>query len=246
MLKAAYNSVLARPFHRASLRRFEELRPHADARVLIIGNGPSLNDLTPEVASQYDLRIACNHFYSHPLSRQISIDLYVASDPRLFFPVDRSWLNGVLSVNAKHLVIPHKFFFTRALYRKSVLFYDYAGDRKLWDDSVAPVFDLAQPFPSGDTVVSDASIPLAVGLGYRKLTFIGVDLQHSPSGVTHAYDDNIVKSRRRDDAYLLNQWPEKTSRSLAKQVAALSQVGVEIEVLSGSEYFRRLVAESLG
>lgn len=246
MLKAAYNSVLARPFHRASLRRFAELRAHTGARALIIGNGPSLNDLTPEVAAQYDLRVACNHFYSHTLSSQILVDFYVASDPRLFFPVDRNWLNGVLSVNAKHLVIPHKFFFIRALYRKSVLFYNYAGDKKLWDEGVAPVFDLAQPLPSGDTVVSDASIPLAVALGYRKLAFIGIDLQHGPSGINHAYDDSIVKSLRRNDAYLLDQWPENTSRSLAKQFAALLRLGVETEVLSGSEYFRRLVVGSMG
>ena len=243
MFKAAYNFVCARAFHRASLRRFKKLCAQADASVLIIGNGPSLNDLTPEVAAQYDLRIACNHFYSHPLSREISVDFYVASDPRLFFPVDRNWLNGVSSVNAKQLVVPHKFFFIRAFYRKSILFYEYAGEKKLWDDGVAPVFDIAKPLPSGDTVVSDASIPLAVSLGYRKLTFIGIDLQHEKSGVSHAYDDSKIKSRRRDDAYLLNQWPEKTSRSLAKQFAALSKMGVEIQVLSGSEYFKRLVTD---
>lgn len=246
MLKQAYTNLLAKPFHRHSLHHFSRMvTSDPYARVLIIGNGPSLNELTPELAHQYDIRIACNHFYNHNLARKIDIDFYCVSDPRLFFPIDWGWLRGVKAARPMHLVIPRKFFYLRALYRGSLLLYDYAGDLKLWNDDVDVCFDLTQPFPSGDTVVSDTSIPLAVALGYKHLHFAGIDLQHDSSGVTHAYDDRTVKSRRRDDDYLLNEWPEKTSRSLAKQFRAFRSMDVKAEVLAGSDYFRRIVSASM-
>lgn len=246
MLREAYTNLFAKHFHRHSLRHFgRKVTSNINARALIIGNGPSLNKLTPEVAEQYDIRIVCNHFYNHNLAQKIDIDFYCVSDPRLFYPIDWGWLRGVKNARPKHLVIPNKFFYMRILYGGSLLFYDYAGELKLWNDDIDVCFDLAHRFPSGDTVVSDTSIPLAVALGYKHLHFVGVDLQHDTTGVTHAYDDQTVKSRRRDDDYLLNEWPEKTSRSLAKQFRALRSMDVKAEVVAGSDYFRRIVSASM-
>ena len=246
MLEKAYTTFFTKPFHRYSLRRFGRLvTTSTNARALIIGNGPSLNKLTPEVAEQYDVRIACNHFYNHNLANKIEIDFYCVSDPRLFYPIDWGWLRGVRSVEPRQLVVPSKFFYISAFYRGRLLYYNYAGEQKLWNDDVNVCFDWARPFPSGDTVVSDISIPLAVALGYKNLHFVGVDLQHDTTGVTHAYDDQTVKSRRRDDDYLLNEWPGKTSRSLEKQFSVLRSIDVKVEVLASSDYFRSIIGAAM-
>lgn len=241
MLKNIYNSLFPRHFHENSMKKFRRLKQTLSVdNILVLGNGPSLNCMDTYQASKFDIRVACNHFYNHPLSKEMLVDFYCISDPRLLFPIDFYWLNNVKKCSPDHLVVPSKFFYLSLFYRNKLLFYNYEGDKKIWLDQ-RPCLDISASLPSGDTVVCDISIPLAVSLGAKKITFIGVDLTHSPSGVKHAYDESKIKSKRRDDNYLINIWPSNTSRSLYLQFRSILQMGLQIEVINPSSSFSKVL-----
>ena len=189
-------------------------------------------------ASKFDIRVACNHFYNHPLSKEMLVDFYCISDPRLLFPIDFYWLNNEKMLS-DHLVVPSKFFYLSLFIGTNFCFIIMRETKKFWLDQ-RPCLDISVSLPSGDTVVCDISIPLAVSLG-AKITFIGVDMTHSPTGVKHAYDESKIKSKRRDDNYLINIWPSNTSRSLYLQFRSILQMGLQIEVINPQVHFSKVL-----
>jgi len=195
-------------------------------QVLILGNGPSLDSLDIcSLSQESDLVLVSNHWYATKWSSLIEVDYYCASDPRLFFPPDLRWVKNAKSVKASYYVVPSRWPYIRLLL-PNVRFYDYCGENKIWEGY--PVnFDLDYCLPSGDTVVCDVMIPLAVSLGATKITFAGVDLHHG-STAKHAYDERLVKSKRQSDEYLKSLWVERSSKSLEIQLNKIKERNIEI------------------
>ena len=199
-------------------------------KVLILGNGPSLDSIDIiKLGRESDAILVSNHWYATKWSSKIKVDYYCASDPRLFFPPDFRWIKKVKAVKPSFFVLPSRWRYIKLLL-PNVLFYNYCGENKIWEGY--PVnFDLDYCMPSGDTVVCDIMIPFAVSIGAKKITLGGVDLYHGNTA-THAYDEDLVKSKRQNDNYLKNEWAKRSRKSLEYQIEKLREKNIEFDMLN--------------
>lgn len=187
-------------------------------KILILGNGPSLNLINGNELKKFDCVIVSNHFYATSCAQFIKPDFYCVSDPRLFFPPDRQWVQNARATNPEYFVVPMTAFGLSLGFGMKCLYYLYDDRKKLWEKATVPKFDLRRDaIPTGDSVLVDVMIPLAISLGGKEIAFCGVDLKHNHT-VSHAYDEKMVGSKRRSDNYLMNEWPGYVTESLTKQV----------------------------
>lgn len=174
-----------RKIQKSPLRQIEH---HSD-RIIIIGNGPSLNESVRKYKNEIlnSDRIAVNYFAYADLYEELKPTIYVFADPDFINIPDKlkDYINGLIDniVNKTtwplHVVVPYmakdSFFVTRILSNKNIFVnYFYNG----WQDvGRMPKFEAWDKNLNCPTIrnVMHLGIYLAVFWNYKEVYLIGAD-----------------------------------------------------------------------
>ena len=188
-------------------------------RCFIIGNGPSLKEQDLLLLKD-EYTFITNHFLNHDQLREMNPSFYCASDANFFFPnINAQWESKLADLPKTTKLF---FSYRASIKRKeSKIISRYSSyllryhAKKIWEYNKFQS-DVAGFVYTGDTVIIDFCLPLAIYMGFSEVYLLGVDCNYSlgPNGkVSYGFRAEDVNTSRRSDSYLQGTWLDNVFES---------------------------------
>ena len=181
-------------------------------RCFILGNGPSLKS-QDFLLLKDEFTFVTNHFIHHEQLWDFNPTYYCASDANFFLPkINQEWQSKFASLPEST-----KLFFSYRASKKIVesvplsQFDSYLlryHPKKIWEYSKFQS-NIENFLYSGDTVIIDFCIPLAIYMGFTDIYLMGVDCNYNINNsgtIDYAFSSKDVTTRRSSDQHLQGQW----------------------------------------
>ena len=188
-------------------------------RCFIIGNGPSLKEQDLLLLTN-EYTFITNHFLNHDQLQEINPSFYCASDANFFFPnINSQWESKLADLPEKTKLFfsyrsAKKIMESKIITRYKSYFLKYHA-KKIWEYNKFQS-NVENFVYSGDTVIIDFCLPLALYMGFSEIYLLGVDCNYSfgSSGkVSYGFRTENVNTERSSDAYLQGKWIDNVFRS---------------------------------
>tara|TARA_B100000212_G_scaffold90759_1_gene66630 strand:+ start:17341 stop:18093 length:753 start_codon:yes stop_codon:yes gene_type:complete len=171
---------------------------------LIIGNGPSLNELNFDyIKKEIDI-YATNRTIFHPKFNTLKNVIYCISDNEMLF--SKKNLNTIKKIydssSIKNIVVPSSWYYYDFFNKSPKLLYlNYIRNESIAEFGF--VKDINIGVRTGNTVVLDFCIPIAIALNYKNIYMIGCDFNYSKNSNKYFYgkpvsNQNLHESIDRD------------------------------------------------
>lgn len=203
--------------HKENIKLLKNI--HIGKRCFILGNGPSLKKQNILLLKD-EYTFVTNHFVHHEKFNEINPNFYCASDTNFFKPkVNDEWYEKFKSISKSV-----KLFFTyRAsnqihkehLFKGFDLYYLRYHPKKIWEykQFSSNVEDCVY---TGDTVIIDFCIPLAIYMGFSEIYLLGVDSNYTidiKNNIEYAFDSSKVTTKRSSNEHLRGSWVNNVTES---------------------------------
>jgi len=168
----------------------QNIAQKANGTAIVLGAGPSLDDLLPWISSNQDKLtiIAVSRIYRQLKASNISPDILVSVDP---LPVNYEQSKSILN-ETKALFIHSNHVSPQLLSQWKGNAY-FMGNRFPWE-SKHNIENINTATPT----VSHSGVNIAISLGFEQILLAGIDLCLSSSGKTHSNSEFSVKYSEED------------------------------------------------
>ena len=202
-------------YERRRVRRFKDC--HQDRRrCFLVGNGPSIRyqDLT---RLRGEIVFVTNSFALHTQYEEIAPTYYCVSDPRVFVGgVNPEWgrlmkQKTQTTVKFFPLVAAKRTIRREGLFHGHPVYYlNYTGHNKIWELGTMSL-DVVREVYTGDSVIIDFCLPLALYMGFSEIYLLGCDTDYGLDQAEdysqgYFYDVKQVTSPRQTIDYHRQYW----------------------------------------
>jgi len=231
--KSAITRARIRQFRAEEGAALRELAGSCVGRPLVlIGNGPSLNDTDMTAFDGYE-KVAFNWFVNHQDFDRIRPDHLVLPSHMLFGgwhtmrPELPATYVSALRAHEHRPMIWISFYFKHYIETSGVLdgyevryfLFEKPFKRRIGHAGWAPL-DLRSPLVDSNTGVLTAGVPMALHMGASHIVLVGCDSNYASTAGSYFYDADSHDSRTTESGMLLRTWAEGGDGRFGYEVVA--------------------------